>query len=110
MDAVHFLQELKRMCHNGYCPHCPLSKGLTTDCFAGLYERPEETVQLVEKWSVEHPQKTRLTEFLEKYPNAVFKPLTKIPETCCHNLGYTGDCIENCEVCWNQPLEEASDE
>ena len=37
----------------------------------GVY--PEIAVFIVEKWSEEHPPETRLTEFLEHYPNALME-------------------------------------
>lgn len=56
------------------CTDCPLSlsnNGVGVPCtdFEMLY--PKQAIASVQKWSDEHPQKTYLTELLEKYPNAL---------------------------------------
>ena len=38
-----------------------------------IMDNPEETVRIVEKWSAEHPVKTRQNEFLKMFPNAEIK-------------------------------------
>lgn len=71
MDAFEFLKERKRMC-NSYkgCGGCPLERG---DCGLNTStsnEECERIVATVEKWSKEHPRKTRQSVFLEHYPEA----------------------------------------
>ena len=72
MDAVEYLRVKTRMCDSlKECGDCPLDKINNTDninCFDRHYE--EEAVAIVEKWSVEHPIKTRQSEFLKMFPNA----------------------------------------
>ena len=76
MDAVEFLKEKERMCRSYTCESCvkcpcdDINNGfdMTCDCLAG--EKPEEFVAIIEKWSVEHPAKTRQSEFLKIFPNA----------------------------------------
>lgn len=79
MDAVEFLKEAKR-----YCEWC---KNTTQDgkkrlCEVCYFEKLNEIfnippmayrkfVETVEEWSKEHPVKTRQSEFLKMYPNAV---------------------------------------
>ena len=68
----------------------------------------KRTIQIVEQWSKEYPQKTRLQDFLGKHPNAP-KDTDGTPKTCCENLGYCKDCDESggdCKKCWNMPIEE----
>lgn len=70
MDAVEYLKVKKRMCDSlKECGDCPLDKINNTDninCFDRHYE--EEAVAIVEKWSAEHPKKTRQSEFLKMFP------------------------------------------
>lgn len=77
---------------------------------------PEKAISIVEKWAKEHPRKTILQDFLEKYPKAELIH-NKFPEICPHSLGYATnkECFldtdeqfvsEECEECWNRPLEE----
>lgn len=96
------------------CSGCPLSSFNNgsrdmVPCFAFEKLYPEKAIEIVQKWSNEHPQKTYLSEFLKNYPNA---PLVHdgTPEICLRKLGLTdiktcrvGGCVE----CWNQPIEES---
>lgn len=79
MDAVEFLKEAKR-----YCRWC---KNTTQDgkkrlCEVCYFEKLNDIfdlhpmayrkfVEMVEQWAKEHPVKTRQSEFLKMYPNAV---------------------------------------
>lgn len=96
MDAVKFFQEQNRM--------------MLTDPEA--YRKAKEQtlvagyVAEVEKWSKAHPKKTRLQDFLEKFPKA--EPAYVYDKLCCEKLGYCNDCHENeedCVKCWNKPIE-----
>lgn len=74
MDAVEFLKEKERMCNKcSACSGCPVDKknnGFYMDCEDLAIENPEEFVAIIEKWSAEHPVKTRQSEFLRMFPNA----------------------------------------
>lgn len=67
MDAVKFLEEYKRMCDSSdSCDSCCADGqciGYGTNNAAGI-------VAITEKWSKEHPEKTRQDVFLEQWPNA----------------------------------------
>ena len=63
MDAVKFLMERNRMLTSGFAT--PIIGG-TLEC----EERAEQIVRTVERWSEEHPRKTRQSEFLERWPAA----------------------------------------
>lgn len=96
------------------CKKCPLygtNNGTPENlsCVSLEMRYPEKAIEIVQKWSNEHPQKTYLSEFLKNYPNA---PLVHdgTPEICLRKLGLTdiktcrvGGCVE----CWNQPVEES---
>ena len=78
MDAVEFLKAKNRMCREyGELPEdcfaCPIGND-SGGCQAGILENQKVTeeilVQIVEKWAVEHPKKTRQSEFLKMFPNA----------------------------------------
>lgn len=110
MDAVEFLVERKRMCDSfsaGICEDCPLFDDVDG---CGVFMKtpkfkPEDLLSIVEKWSKEHPRKTRLTDFLEKYPNATMGD-DGLPRSCARFLGYTKLCPGGCCRCWNTPLED----
>lgn len=78
---------------------------------------PEEAISIVQRWSDEHPPKTFLTEFLEKYPNAELDH--GVPKVCLKKLGAVSGCAKtkkgdlyiSCYSCWNQsiPIEDGEE-
>lgn len=70
MDAVKYLKEKERMCdsYNNMCDGCGFGK--IPKCNRTEEDNPEKAVAIVEKWSAEHPIKTRQSEFLKMFPNA----------------------------------------
>lgn len=93
------------------CEECPLSsinngKGIVCSDFETCYL--EKAIELVQKWSDEHPPKTYLTDFLKHYPNVQLYD-TGIPKGVCpYHLGLMNkdDCRKDrdCVKCWNQPI------
>lgn len=116
MDAIKFLKEQVRMCENSDCSTCELHKNnnkTNVSCYRLANEYPNEAVAIVEKWSKEHPQKTILDDFLEKYPNAPTNKEYGFPLSICPSeLGYKNKCtnaekyISGCAACWSRPLSE----
>ena len=82
MDAVEYIKEAKRICKSrsvcksvsGKCPlldengHCTATADI---CAADIIEKTEKAVQIVGQWAKEHPIKTRQSEFLKRFPNAM---------------------------------------
>lgn len=53
-------------------------------------------------------KKTRLQDFMKKYPNALIR--NGHPDVCCYQLGYC-ECFEcamhnGCTDCWNELLKD----
>lgn len=72
MDAIKFIKERQRMCrfygHDDNCYQCPAKY---CECSTLEYMADDNrVVDIVEKWSEEHPAKTRQSVFLEQYPEA----------------------------------------
>lgn len=124
--TTNYLAEKRRMTKKDklgrcklHCGECLLNNknnGTSENLLCGAFEAvyPEKAIEIVQRWSDAHPQKTFLTEFLEKYPNA---PLGDdgTPEIICpHHLGLKD--IEDCEIdpncieCWNQSDEMDGEE
>lgn len=67
----------------------------------------KDEIDKIIQWSKDNPKKTRLQDFLEKYPNAELSQ-KGIPVACAGNLGY---CNSNCpgsllcSKCWNEPID-----
>jgi hypothetical protein len=109
----------KRTTKNGLCKlgcsNCPLcsinnNKGQSCTAFEMLY--PEKAIEIVQKWSDEHPQKTYLSELLKNHPNILLND-DGTPTFCPYRLGLMGadDCRKdgNCVKCWNQPIEDGEE-
>lgn len=69
MDAKKFWKEFGRMCTSNLCSECP-AKDLYCSMTMAFNNNDTRIVDAVEKWSKEHPRKTRQSVFLELYPNA----------------------------------------
>lgn len=67
MDAVEFYKAFKRMCDKTDCKDCLLDQ----KCRPSANVEPEEVVELVEEWAKDHPVKTRQSELLRMFPNAM---------------------------------------
>lgn len=102
MDAVKYLKEYERMCRSyGFdCGECEINKMRNGDgCTSIINKYPEEAVSIVEKWSKEHPIKTRKSEFLKMFPNARMGS-DGFPNLCLRILDMTIPCQgHTCEQC-----------
>ena len=111
MDAVEFIKQHIRICNAYDCDDCPLHGKCAINGGALLRDDKDiiASVATVEQWEKEHPRKTMLQDFLEKYPDAPLNINGDYPECCPFMLGYKkGDCIKprgTCVECWNRPVE-----
>ena len=105
MDAVEYLKEKARMtqlCKIG-CSNCELSSlkhSGYNDCLVFELANPEEAVAIIEKWSAEHPAKTRQSEFLNVFPDAEIMENGALP-ICPEKVEKSKEfnCHINCDVC-----------
>lgn len=79
MDALKFIEERNRMCDrywqvDGDCDGCPLVYTRECNEMRNMVDDSGKAVgkvvEIVEKWSKEHPRKTRQSVLLEQYPEA----------------------------------------
>ena len=110
--TINFFAEAKRLCdsratcdntaHNEQCSffkHCELR--LT----AFGTEKIEEAVEILQKWSNEHPKKTYAQDFFEKFPKA--QAYSDGSPFVCRKRIYGGKCPgEGCYKCWNEPMND----
>lgn len=117
MEATEFLKEVKRMCnYYTYCERCPAKTRDKCPRYTLSEELvPEMAVEVVEKWSKEHPRKTRLQDFMEKFPNAPLRNSQYPNNITPFMLGYCNgrtNCNEckyitrDLDFCWNLSLDE----
>lgn len=101
MDAVKYLKERERMCdsYNHMCDGCGFGK--VPKCNSTEKDNPEKAVEIVEKWSSEHPAKTRQSEILKIIPDATIRNGILITKPCevnekikdrCKKYDYCRDC------------------
>ena len=98
MDAVMFVKEWKRMCTSSKtCLSCSIGKiaGVSTVCSNMVKKEPEKYVAIVEKWSAEHPVKTRENEFLKIFPNAEIQD--GVIRICPRNIDQNSVTSEECD-------------
>lgn len=124
MDAVEFLKEKNRMCNSFdncckdresktfFCEiHTELNETRET-CAEYCKNHPEETVAIVEKWSKNHPKKTRQSEFLKMFPDADIaedgylriNPCYLSQGRCPKNADFNC-CVKCREQFWNEVIE-----
>lgn len=115
MDAVKFLKEKNRMCNFFYnkalCSKCPIQK---LECGTGELDDVEQmivAVEAVERWSTQHPIKTRQSEFLKIYPGTVkINGIIGIKPCKLENGNGSIECCLNCDECresyWLMEVEE----
>ena len=113
--TLNYVRERNRMCKSfGYCSgDCPLYK-YNYVCNKINYIT-QERIDIVQKWSDEHPQQTMADKFFEIFPNAM-KTNTNLPLVCPNYLGWTTEphCPKRdgeqitCTDCWNRPYSEVT--
>ena len=84
-----------RMCKNiKECEDCPLgvnNNGEGIACSDLMMKVPDKANKIILKWCKEHPIKTRQSEFLKMFPNAVTNGNGR-PSICPNNLDRNYGC------------------
>lgn len=100
-DVLEFIKDFSRLCSSGDCAGCPLDKKYELNT-----SEAETVYNTVQNWKKEHPKKTYLSDFLEKFPNAGMDS-DGMPKACRKNLH--GDRMEKCPdcvACWTEEMED----
>lgn len=114
MDAIEFIKEYQRMCAKESCHNCPAFQNVAFGDYDLDTKDPEGLVNIVQQWSQDHPQKTMIEDFFEKFPNAP-KTVDGLPFPCPFECGYSknNNCpfgknnpSDDCSKCWFRPLED----
>lgn len=119
--TINFLHELKRLCdsrdecvanaaNKEDCPMFGICKLMRSKISA---KDAEKAIEIVQKWSDEHPKKTYAQDFLEKFPEAQ-RNWGGVPFVCrkriyggIHSATSEGcDDTKACYRCWNKTMEE----
>lgn len=113
MDALEFIRERQRMCrfysHASGCYQCP-AKYCECSVLEDMVD-DNSIVPIVEKWSAEHPRKTRQYVFIQQYPEVTFdygiiniKPCQMVQNYTYGNCNTT-DCPQCRKEYWMQEVE-----
>ena len=102
--------EYARMCKtfNGRCKECPLHQlhnGKNTICSILLTACTDKANEIILNWCKEHPIKTRQSEFLKMFPNAIrFENSNIIAiKPCDMDTDYASiPCALTCEECFKK--------
>lgn len=122
MDTVRFIEERNRMCKSfdTGCKDCPAFNACEDElcCAVGQASTLDATAQvaIVEKWSTEHPRKTKQDIFLEQWPETKIGSdgiLSLCPAivSSTHRDQYGGcktlcaPCDDCCREFWTQEME-----
>ena len=113
MSAVEYLREKERMNNSGVyfkriekCKQC-LGKSICLEICDGFETKyPEECVEFVQNWAEEHPVKTLMDDFFEKFPNDWGSPRLCPPVAgFAKNKECQMEYGQECHDCWSRPLE-----
>lgn len=109
-----FFDEWKRMCDYTDETCLLIQKGVSVGCSfceEKVFRNADKAIEIVQEWSDAHPIKTRLSVFLEQYPNCR-KCDSGEPRICVGSLYnfyecvYDADGYKDCVKCWNTPIED----
>lgn len=120
MDAFEFAKQRRRMCKalRDNCSDCKLFK---YSCYFGAHHATDEDdkriIEAVEQWVKEHPEKTRQSELLKMFPDAVLgKDGYILVRPCNFEKSYLLKCrgvcrtFAECDNCrrkyWLTPVED----
>lgn len=108
-NILVYKEEMNRMCqYLDSCRDCVLDDDTCND----IDELSPEHIEIVQKWSDEHPVKTRQSELLKIFPEIDINPSSILNIRPCDIVGRlkcTCDDYENCTECkrefWSQEVE-----
>ena len=120
MDALEFAKQRRRMCRSvSYC--CSICRRRGKHCILGTknstLEDDTELINDVEQWAKEHPERTRQSEFLKMFPDAMLdKDGYILARPCSFEKSYSlirrrvCYAFTNCDNCrrkyWLTPIED----
>lgn len=111
MATIH---DYARMCKaHGDCMNCPLSESVNSrsiTCCDYITDYPSEASDIIDKWCAEHPQKTYLQDFFEKFPKA--NRGIVLPQFCRKQIYGGVGCYhteQSCSDCWNAVMPDEAD-
>lgn len=113
MDAIKFITTMAQICIVNHCTDCALGPFCRKIWFERTKDDAEKATTIVEEWMKAHPVKTRQSEFLKEFPNAVvgYGTINILPcwldKTLAQDCdgGHPRECIECKKAYWSKVIE-----
>lgn len=102
--VLDYIHELRRLCDHESCRDCPFD--YMEDC--NNMDIDQSMIDTLQKWSDEHPEKTRAEAFLEMFPKLKKDDAAMLRLPCFKILSGDNPCCarmkgDKCWECWSQP-------
>lgn len=103
------IEDYARMCKASVeCDRCPFGN-FSGSCSIFVRAHPAEASAIIDKWCAEHPQKTYLQDFLEKFPNAQVNFGNASIICASYVYGDALTCKGRCAECWNTVMPDEAE-
>lgn len=113
MDSITDYARMCKTCDD--CIDCPLYTVSEENEYGGrncndfVVLHPAEASAIIDKWCAEHPQKTYLQDFLEKFPNAQVNFGNASIICASYVYGDALTCKGRCAECWNTVMPDEAE-
>ncbi len=108
-DYARMCKAHRELCITRDCPMSLANNGFDIVCDVLLRKHPSEASAIIDKWCAEHPQKTYLQDFLEKFPNAQVNFGSASIICASYVYGDALTCKGRCAECWNTVMPDEAE-
>lgn len=113
MDVIKFTTAMSQICLSSHCENCVLRLFCRKPYHERTKEDAEKVEKVVEEWLKDHPVKTRQSEFLKEFPNAVvgYGTINILPcwldKTLAQDCdgAHPRECVECKKAYWGKEVE-----
>lgn len=108
MDALEFFNEFRRMCNTlRTCEECRIEREVPSTCYNNINSMSDlceigKVIEIIEKWSKEHPIKSNLDVFRKTFPD--WGTQTHLCKKEC-DIGYQKVPCPDCKW-WDEEYKE----
>nr|DAW87669.1 MAG TPA: hypothetical protein [Bacteriophage sp.] len=100
-NILVYKEERKRMCASITCDDCGINNSLLCNKISNV---TPEYIEIVQKWSDEHPVESRQKKFLKLFPNPLLVDMYDFVDICPIYVDYKFECdrsntLQDCTEC-----------